>query len=94
MKYTFFEIDNFKGIKHVRLDFDAHPRSNIYTLVGLNESGKTTILEAIDYLGAQSNEVKTLTSSKTIKAQPDLFFKRCSRLDPLLWENDTQIFSW
>ncbi len=62
MKYTFFEIFNFKGIKHVRLDFDAHPRSNIYTLVGLNESGKTTVLEAIDYLGAQSDEVKTLTS--------------------------------
>lgn len=62
MKYTFFEIDNFKGIKHVRLDFDAHPHSKIYTLVGLNESGKTTVLEAIDYLGAQSDEVKTLTS--------------------------------
>jgi predicted ATPase/5S rRNA maturation endonuclease (ribonuclease M5) len=50
MKHSYFEIKNFKGINHVRLDFEAHPRSNIYTLVGLNESGKTTILEAINTL--------------------------------------------
>src|SRR5438128_9169563 len=50
MKHTYFEIQNFKGINHIRLDFDAQPRSNIYTLVGLNESGKTTVLEALNFL--------------------------------------------
>lgn len=47
MRYRYFEISDFKGIRNVRLDFSAAPSSNIFTLVGLNESGKTTILEAI-----------------------------------------------
>ncbi len=50
MKYTFIEITNFKGIENVKLDFDIGPKSNVYTLVGLNESGKTTILEGINLL--------------------------------------------
>lgn len=51
MKYTKFMIKNFKGIKgEVELDFTNLPKSNIFTLVGLNESGKTSILEAIDLL--------------------------------------------
>lgn len=49
MKHKKFEIQNFKGITKVSLDFSARPTSRIYTLVGLNESGKTTILEALDF---------------------------------------------
>ena len=49
MRYTYFEIKNFKGIRKLRLDLDVLPRNSIHTLVGLNECGKTTILEAIDY---------------------------------------------
>jgi predicted ATPase len=48
MKYKKFTIENYKGIKHLELDFDILPDNKIYTLVGLNESGKTTILEAIN----------------------------------------------
>jgi len=50
MKHSYFEIQNFKGIDSIRFDFESHPHSNIYTLVGLNESGKTTILEALNLL--------------------------------------------
>ena len=49
MRYTYFEIKNFKGIRKLRLDLDVLPRNSIHTLVGLNECGKTTILEAVDY---------------------------------------------
>lgn len=49
MKHSYFEVWNFKGIEHIKLDFNSHPNSNIYTLVGLNESGKTTILEALNF---------------------------------------------
>lgn len=49
MKYTKFTIKNFKGIKDLTLDLSLSPKLNIFTLVGLNESGKTTILEAIDF---------------------------------------------
>jgi len=49
MKYTKFSITNFKGIKgKVELNLSNLPNTNIFTLVGLNESGKTSILEAID----------------------------------------------
>ena len=45
MKYKSFTIKNFRGIDNVTIDFT---NNRILTLVGLNESGKTTIMEAID----------------------------------------------
>ena len=56
MKCTRFEISNFKGIRHLSLDLAAHPQGGIVALVGLNESGKTTILEALDYLRLGIND--------------------------------------
>jgi predicted ATPase len=50
MRYLKFDIRNFKGIKHVELDLSKAPHSRVYALIGLNESGKTTVLEAIDRL--------------------------------------------
>ena len=47
MKYTKFTIKNYKGIPEIELDLNKKPSSNIFTLVGLNESGKTSLLEAI-----------------------------------------------
>lgn len=48
MKLKEFHIKNYKGIEDMILDFDKSPAGNIYTLVGLNESGKTTIFEAMN----------------------------------------------
>jgi predicted ATP-dependent endonuclease of OLD family len=45
MKYSKFIIKNFKGIDKVEIDLS---NNRIITLVGLNESGKTTIMEAIN----------------------------------------------
>lgn len=50
MKFTHFHIKNFKGIDDIRLDLTTRPQSRVQTLVGLNESGKTTILEALNFL--------------------------------------------
>lgn len=51
MKYVKFIINNFKGIDgKMELNLTPMPNTNIFTLVGLNESGKTSILEAIDLL--------------------------------------------
>lgn len=55
MKYTEFYIKNYKGIKELTLKLDKDPKSNVTTLVGLNESGKTTILEAISLLNFSIN---------------------------------------
>ncbi len=48
MYYKKFTILDYKGIKSLVLDLSLKPDYKIYTLVGLNESGKTTILEAIN----------------------------------------------
>jgi len=55
MRYNKFIIKNFKGIRELVIDLNRPPRSNIFTLVGLNESGKTTILEAMHWLSNPKN---------------------------------------
>lgn len=52
MRYTHFQVNNYKGIASLSLDLDKPPRHPVFTLVGLNESGKTTILEAIHWFNS------------------------------------------
>lgn len=52
MRYVAFVIKNFKGIKELSIDLSKQPFNRIHTFVGLNESGKTTILEAINIIGS------------------------------------------
>ena len=47
MRYLKFRVRNFKGIRDTEIDLRSSTGANVFTLVGLNESGKTTILEAI-----------------------------------------------
>jgi len=49
MEYEKFIIKNFKGIEEIELDLTKYPNGKIFPLVGLNEAGKTTILEAISF---------------------------------------------
>ena len=49
MRYTSFTISNFKGIQNLQLNLDGSPVSKIFILVGLNESGKTTIMEGLSF---------------------------------------------
>jgi len=60
MRHKFFEIKNFKGIEQVKIDFDSKPQSDVYTLVGLNESGKTTILEALNFFSYKAETLNPL----------------------------------
>lgn len=57
MRYFKFVIKNFKGIQDLTIDFSQRPGSRIYTFVGLNESGKTTILEAINTINTGYNKL-------------------------------------
>ena len=63
MYHTKFGIKRYKGIKGLELDILTTPELDITVLVGLNESGKTTILEAIDFL---QNGVEESTAHKLI----------------------------
>ena len=46
LSYTAFEIKNFKSVKSLTITMADN---NLVLLLGLNESGKTTILKAIEY---------------------------------------------
>lgn len=47
MHYASFRIKNFKGIKDTTVKLSEQSKMGVFAFVGLNESGKTTILEAI-----------------------------------------------
>lgn len=57
MRYTKFTIENYKGIGGP-LDVDLH-KTSLMPIIGVNECGKTTILQAIfsfDYFNDSFNE--------------------------------------
>lgn len=60
MKFTYFKFENFKGIESQRLDLSKNSDSKVFTLVGLNESGKTTVLEAINYFAYKPETLNAL----------------------------------
>lgn len=74
MRYERFRIRNFKGIKDASVDLRSIASANVFAFVGLNESGKTTLLEAIhsflpDYLSrsvikSQMGNEKELAQSR------------------------------
>lgn len=47
MQYKSFRVQNFKGIKDASISLENISGASVFALVGLNESGKTTLLEAI-----------------------------------------------
>jgi len=65
MRFLRFEISNFKGIGFAALDL-IPAGGNVFTLIGLNESGKTTILEALDDFGANREGVEELYGAKRV----------------------------
>lgn len=50
-------IDNFKSIDHIELNFDKVGDSFTKIFVGINESGKSNILEALSYFKVPDNSV-------------------------------------
>lgn len=55
MKFVKFKIRNFKGITDAEINL-KRGAGNVFTLIGLNESGKTTFLEAMSFLMEKSDE--------------------------------------
>ena len=64
MKFTKFSIKNFRGINSTTLDLSKASIGAVNILVGLNESGKTTILEAINDFRSNPNLKKPNPNSK------------------------------
>lgn len=57
MRYTQFRIENYKGVEQLTLRLTG----DVTTLIGLNESGKTTILEAIYCFSYGKEDLGALT---------------------------------
>lgn len=56
MKLTHIEIENFKSIKDIEFDVKKYGNSYTTVLVGINESGKSSILEAMSYFKPPARE--------------------------------------
>jgi predicted ATP-dependent endonuclease of OLD family len=84
MKYRSFTLKNYKGIKELSLSLDHTP---LICLLGLNESGKTTLLEGIKVFYDLTQE-KPLQNGRLNQARPkgsfftgDIIFKAVLELD-------------
>lgn len=77
MKITKIILENFKSIKSIDFDLKKHGNSYTTMLVGINESGKSNILEAMSYLDTPKNEFdyNTIHNQKDEDNNPvDLWF--------------------
>ena len=69
------EIENFRCIEHAQLDFDSRGTG----ILGKNASGKTSLLEAIFFLG-HGRSLRTNTRDKLIRRDQN-FFRVVGRLN-------------
>lgn len=59
-RVTGFQIKNFKGAEDVSIDLESRSSSPVLTLIGLNESGKSTLLEAISHFVTGDKSIASL----------------------------------
>lgn len=66
MRYKSFKIQNFKGIKDTVISLEGIAGASVFAFVGLNESGKTTILEAIHSFSPDSETSRLIGDEEGI----------------------------
>lgn len=72
MRFLSFTIHNFRGIKRAKVEL-VPSGAGVFTLIGLNESGKTTVLEAISVFQVRGGDEKSLYQSKPAGIDPSSF---------------------
>lgn len=72
MKLVNFEVKKFKGIGNLKISFNSTPNNEVYTLVGINESGKTTILEALNYYEYNDEKELNKISNAMLPSHEDI----------------------
>ncbi len=80
MRFNSFHIKNYKGIDDCRVDFDK-PDPRVISLIGLNESGKTTILEAINHFVAGDKGLQRVYGIDTIAADKSQFVPKSKEMN-------------
>lgn len=66
MKYKSFRIRNFKGISDTTVEFSGTLGASVFPFVGLNESGKTTVLQAIHTFRPDAATSELLSGEKDV----------------------------
>ena len=80
MKFRSFTIKNFKGIRETTLDL-GDGTASIHTLVGLNESGKTTVLEAINMFQPDEEGMHAIAQQSMIALSKDQLIPKTMKAD-------------
>ena len=81
IQFSNFQIKNFKGIHNLSFNLESVP-SRIVTLVGLNESGKTTVLEALSLLGEALAEYHHKGKKDIVLMESRVVFRHYSEIIP------------
>lgn len=76
MKITGFDVSNFKGIRTAKIRFSEHDTARVHTLVGLNESGKTTLLEAMHSFSPDAETQLVVKSARSVEEQREQWVPR------------------
>lgn len=66
MRYKAFRIQNFKGISDTTIQFGTVLGASVFPFVGLNESGKTTVLQAIHTFSPDTATSELLSGEKDV----------------------------
>lgn len=66
MQYKAFRIQNFKGIRDTTIHISGIAGASVFSFVGLNESGKTTILQAIHSFSPDNATSQLLSGEKDV----------------------------
>jgi hypothetical protein len=77
MKYTEFHFRNFKGIEEMTLELSGP----VTTLIGLNESGKTTVLEAIFCFSYGAEDLEAINPEMASLRVPDQWIPISKRVN-------------
>lgn len=76
MYYRKFVINNYRGIEQTEIDLPRSDGAQAMTLIGLNESGKTTILEAIYSFSPDSESKALYEETVLLSDDPSHFIPR------------------
>jgi len=76
MKITGFDISNFKGVRNAKIRFSENDMARVHTLVGLNESGKTTLLEAMHSFSPDAETELVVKNARNVDEQREQWVPR------------------
>ena len=90
MRYTQFRIENFKAINNATIDLS---KEGLVLLLGINESGKTSILRAIetfDYVNDLEDHAERARFVRSIRNKKELNSKATISADVILEKGDCE----